>query len=107
MRRTMRRCEFYFHRRIRFTTLRQSEKAVLAEIYEISGRSFWWLNHKYGAILKPIQVWLPKSWFKVDYYNKPWVWEKGVIGVLNELIKKRRLMIGEAMEEKKHIERLH
>jgi hypothetical protein len=27
----MRRCEFYFHRRIRFTTLRQSEKAVLAE----------------------------------------------------------------------------
>jgi hypothetical protein len=32
---------------------------------------------------------------------------KRVIGALNELIKKRRLMIGEAMEEKKHIERLH
>ena len=85
----MRRCEFYFHRRIRFNTLRQSKKAVLAEIYEINGKSFWWLKHRYGDILKPMQIWLPKSWFKVDLHNQFWIWEKGVINALNKLIEKR------------------
>ncbi len=45
---------------------------------------------KYKDILKPMQIWLPKSWFKVDHYNKPWVWEKGVISALNKLIEKRK-----------------
>ena len=81
--------EFYFHRRIKFTALKQSKKAVLAEIYEISGTSFWSLEHKYKDILKPMQIWLPKSWFKVDLHNQFWIWEKGVINALNKLIEKR------------------
>jgi hypothetical protein len=47
------------------------------------------LTLRYEAILKPMQIWLPKSWFKVDLHNQFWIWEKGVINALNKLIEKR------------------
>lgn len=99
--------EFYFHKIIKFTALRQSKKALLVEIHEVKSGSFYLLRRKYEDFLSPIQVWLPKTWFKKDMYGEIWIWEKGLMMNLQQLIEKRKLMIGEAMEEKKHIERLH
>ena len=99
--------EFYFHRRVRFTALRQSKKALLVEIHEVHSGTFRMLKMKYGNILSPMQIWLPKTWFKRGMYNDILICEKGLMMNLHKLIEKRKLMADEAMEEKKHIERLH
>ena len=91
----MRRCELYFHKLIKFKGLRESKKAILAEIHEVSGGAIRDLTLRYGAILKPIQVWLPKSWLRMGAYGQIWIWEKGLINTLKKLIEKRKGMIQE------------
>jgi len=103
----MGRDELYFHRVIKFKALAQTKKALLVEIEDVKSGSFHYLRQKYGAILYPIQIWLPKKWFRQGSYSQVWIWEKGLMTNLHKLIEKRKYMVEDAIEEKKHIERLH
>lgn len=103
----MSRDEFYFHRRVRFTALAQTKKALLVEIHEVHSRTFHLLKMKYGNILSPMQIWLPKTWFKRGMYNDIWIWEKGLMMNLHKLIEKREGMVEDAMKEKSYAGILH
>ena len=89
-----------YHTRIRFKVLRETEKALLIKPSYIESRFAIDFINSYGPeVMKPIEMWIPKSWLKSHDEEHVWIWKKGLMINLEKLAKKRLLSI-ENNEEK-------
>jgi hypothetical protein len=84
--------EFYFHKRIDFDILKKTPKAMLIQVLGIdnSGKTMEILNFYGRKIMEPMEIWVPKSWIKLDYEQEPWIWEEGFLKNLKALGEKRK-----------------
>ena len=84
--------EFYFHRRIDFDILKKTPKAMLIQVLGIenSGKTMEILNFYGHKVMEPMEIWIPKSWIKLDYEQEPWIWEEGFLKNLKALADKRK-----------------
>lgn len=97
--------EFHFHRMIEFDVLRQTKKAVLIRVEHLGSEMANNLLCHYGPkVMEPLELWIPKSWFKFDHEGNPWIWEKGLMINLMKLAEKRLKHIDNTLPEG---ERLH
>ena len=83
--------EFYFQRKIDHEVLRETEKAMLCRVNHVNSSDAKAIVEHFGwDIMYPIELWLPKSWFKFDNYDGTWhIWEKGLLMNLTKLGEKR------------------
>jgi hypothetical protein len=93
--------EFNFHRKIEFDILRKTEKALLIRVNRIESDSAMNLLEYYSLDdMELIELWTPKSWFKLDYRGDPWVWEEGFLKNLRKLALKREKYLIDQEEKK-------
>jgi len=84
--------EFYFRRKIDFDILKKTPKAMLIQVLGIenSGKTMEILNFYGRKVMEPMEIWIPKSWIKLDYEQEPWIWEEGFLKNLKALADKRK-----------------
>ena len=93
--------EFNFHRKIEFDVLRKTEKALLIKVNRIESDSAMNLLEYYSLDdMELIELWTPKSWFKLDYRGDPWVWKEGFLKNLRKLALKREKYLIDQEEKK-------
>ena len=57
---------------------------------ENSGKTLEILNFYGRKVMEPMEIWVPKSWIKLDYEQEPWIWEQGFLKNLKALAEKRK-----------------
>ena len=82
----------FYHRKIDFRILRQTEKAILLSIISCNSRnlqSFLYLHERdYPGVTNLLELWFPKSWIKKSG-DSFYIWEKGLLKNVEKLIQKR------------------
>ena len=80
----------YYHSKIYFEVLKVTKKAVLIDLKDCNDSRVIDLLNYYGEdVMSPVQVWVPKSWFKGADKNNGWIWREGFMKNLEKLAEKR------------------
>ena len=81
--------ELTYHRPIEFDVLKQTKKAVLIRVSEIYSAAAEQVLTTYGPdLMEPVELWIPKSWFKIrqcEEGSQAFIWEKGFVANLKKL----------------------
>ena len=93
------------HTRIDFVALKETPKAVLMQIKSVESEHVQDLLNYYGKdLMEPIEVWIPKSWLRMNGRSDDiWIWKEGLMKNLEKLAEKRLIKKLEPKPELKKV----